>query len=146
VLVPQKEFHSKREQLKVAMTQWTQDLDPDDIREFETIPEIAHVMQDDYSTSDMSFFSTSIQTIMSFEVEEVEIRRETTSNNNLQSSTSTSEVSTPVLLDRDADILELNTKINNHQKVLKIYLQKVDQIHTMLEALLKAANVDKNPK
>jgi hypothetical protein len=34
------------------MTQWTQDLDPDDIREFETLPEIAHVMQDDYSTGD----------------------------------------------------------------------------------------------
>jgi hypothetical protein len=128
------------------MTQWTQDLDPDDIREFETLPEIAHVMQNDYSTGNMSFFSTSIETIMSFEVEEVEIRRETTSNSNLQSSTSTSEVSTPALLDRDDDILELNTKISNYQKELKIYLQKVDQIHTMLEALLKAADVDKNPK
>jgi hypothetical protein len=50
------------------------------------------------------------------------------------------------LLDRDDDILELNTKISNYQKELKIYLQKVDQIHTMLEALLKAADVDKNPK
>jgi hypothetical protein len=31
---------------------------------------------------------------------------------------------THVLLDRDDDILELNTKINNYQKELKIYLQK----------------------
>jgi hypothetical protein len=79
-------------------------------------------MQDDYSTSDdMSFFSTSIETIVSFEVEEVEIRREITSSTNLLSSTSSSEVSRPVLLDRDDDILELNTKINNYQKELKIY-------------------------
>jgi hypothetical protein len=48
----------------------------------------------------------------------------------------------PDLLNRDDNILKLNEKINNYQKELNIYLKKVDQIHTMLTALLKTADVD----
>ena len=49
-----------------------------------------------------------------------------------------------VPLNRDDNILEWNQnqKINNYQKELNIYLQKVDQIHTMLKTSLKTADVD----
>jgi DNA primase len=56
-----KEFHSKREQLKAAMSQWTQDLDPDNTREFQTLPEAANAMQDDYSTGKTLFFVQTLR-------------------------------------------------------------------------------------
>ena len=132
VLVNKKEFYNKREQLKVAMTTWTKNLDP----------EVAHVTQDDYSTGDDSFFSASIESIMSFDVEEVDVSHDTKDTNNMNPSTSTSEISMPALINKDEDVKELKAQINKYQQELSIYVQKVDQIHTMLESLLKNRNED----
>jgi hypothetical protein len=134
VLVNKKEFYNKRKQMKVAMTTWTKNLDPDNIREYDTLPEVAHVTQDDYSTGDDSFFSASIESIMSFDVEEVDVSHDPKDTNNKNPSTSTSEISMPALINKDKDVKELKAQINNYQQELSIYVQNVDQIHTILES------------
>jgi hypothetical protein len=65
-------FHSKRNELKVNLAKWIQHLDSEDVRECGSSPEFAYIRKDDYLDDEISFFSSSIKTIMSFEYDKNE--------------------------------------------------------------------------
>ena len=108
-------FQSKREKLKAVIENLIQDLDPEDVKECGTPPEVDHIMQDYYSTENSSFFSTSIEAILSFEIKEVEIIAK-----NLHPSIFTSEISIPDTIAKSEDLIELKQQVTKDQKELNI--------------------------
>ena len=74
VLVPKKHFHDRRDLLKTQLATWIEDLDPEDTREFNTPPEVSHIASDDNTSDANSFYSNSIELIMTFDVKEISFR------------------------------------------------------------------------
>ena len=70
ILVSNKDFHECRQLLKEKLTSWVTYLDPDDIKEHNTPPEVTHISKGDNSSTDESFYSQSVETIMTFEVKD----------------------------------------------------------------------------
>lgn len=101
VLVPKSDFHQKMNILKVQLKKWTTLLDPEDVREFESVPEVSHIPCDDYSRYEGSYFSNRIASIMTFEVGEVIIAKEQLPKETGQETTTTStpsEVTVPPVI------------------------------------------------
>jgi hypothetical protein len=59
--------------LRAHLTKWNEELDPEDIRECNTPPEVSHIVQDLLSEEANSFLRNSINSIMAFEVGEIYI-------------------------------------------------------------------------
>jgi hypothetical protein len=85
ILVPRQTFHSKRNDLKVNLANWIQNLDSEDVRECGSLPEVEYIRKDDYSDNDSSFFSNSIRTIMSFEYDDTKKLDDHSANNSATS-------------------------------------------------------------
>jgi hypothetical protein len=73
VLVSKQQFYEDRKKLKAHLAERNAELDLDDIRECNMAPEVAHISQDSLSEEADSFFSSSITSIMAFEVSEIYI-------------------------------------------------------------------------
>ena len=78
VLVPKAKFDTYRSQLKDDLQKWSLKLDPEDTRLFNSDPEVAYLFKDDKSSSANSYSSRSIESIMSLEIEEIEIIKDQT--------------------------------------------------------------------
>ena len=74
ILVAKKDFRDSRQLLKEKLTSWVTDLDPDNIKQHNTPPEVAHIAKDDYSSTNDSFYSHSVETIMTFEFKGINFR------------------------------------------------------------------------
>jgi hypothetical protein len=71
-------------------------MNPDDIKECETPSEVSLTAKDDYSNTDNSFYSNSVASIMTFEVEEINFSKETLNPEmGATTSTTSSELSAP---------------------------------------------------
>jgi hypothetical protein len=70
-LVNKQQFYDNRKKLRAHLTKWNKELDPEDIRECKTPPEVSHIAQDSLSEEADSFLSNSINSIMAFEVSEI---------------------------------------------------------------------------
>jgi hypothetical protein len=71
ILVNKQKFYDDRKKLRAHLTKWNEELDPDDIRECNTPPEVSHIAQDLLSEEADSFLSNIINSIMAFEVSEI---------------------------------------------------------------------------
>jgi hypothetical protein len=54
IIIQEKQFDSAQDKFKEKINDWCKTLYPDDIRQFERIPEIAHLARDDFSKSSNS--------------------------------------------------------------------------------------------
>ena len=97
ILVHKKHFDTARKHLKEKLCQWKEVLDPDDIRQFEKYPEIAHLTRDELLDSIESYTSHSIASILSFEIEEIEIKQPPKASTPMTTETTPSNLSDPVL-------------------------------------------------
>ena len=94
ILVPKKNFDKAREQFKSKINQWSEVLDPDDIRQFEKFPEIAHLARDNLSESQGSYTTRSVVSILSFfEIEEIKVKKTTKDSTPLMTETTPSDIS-----------------------------------------------------
>jgi hypothetical protein len=151
ILVTKKDFSNHRKLLKEKMATWVNDLDPDDIKEHNTPPEVAHIAKDDYSSSDETFYSHSINTIMTFEVEEISFQKDETSKpSEVTTNTTPSEISFPQTLHAsapDTELEKLKAQVTQYQKELANYASKMERMYNMLETLFdkfKDAGDNKN--
>jgi hypothetical protein len=55
---------------------WAKLLDPEDTREYDTPPEVTHILRDNSSSEEGSFFTNNIDLIMYFEVKKVIVNRD----------------------------------------------------------------------
>jgi hypothetical protein len=144
ILVSKKQFHERRNLLKNNLPMWIQDLDPDDVKEFNTAPEVAHISKDDYSSTADSYYSHSADTIMTFEVEEIQIRNdEPVKMSEATTSTTPSEISIPPTIlptSNENELSALRTQVAHYQQELATYATKMEKMYTMLESLLKKFN------
>jgi hypothetical protein len=67
------QFYEDRKKLKVHLAEWNAEIDPNDIGECNMAPEVVHIAQDSLSEEADSFHSSSITSIMDFEVSEIYI-------------------------------------------------------------------------
>jgi hypothetical protein len=112
VLVPKSKFYVQRDVLKTQLKQWVYDLDPDDIREWGIPPEVSHISKDDFSGEEGSFFTNSIASIMTFDVEEVVVHKvqpNTKSGSGTITTSKPSELSVPpVIITKTREENEIN--------------------------------------
>jgi hypothetical protein len=73
VLVNKNQFYKNRKNLRMNLANWNKELDPDDIRECNTLTEVAHIAQDSLSGIADNFFSTSITIIMALEFSKIHV-------------------------------------------------------------------------
>jgi hypothetical protein len=144
VLVPKPSFHHQRETIKEKLKNWVKDLDPDDTREFGASPEVSHIPKDDFSSEEGSYFTNSIASIMTFEVDEILVKKDQKNNENSQATRTTttpSEISIPQVIattTRDeSEVSALKAQVATYQKDLAIFATRIDTMSTMLELLLK---------
>jgi hypothetical protein len=96
VLVARKLFDQSRELLRHSLQKWCHELDPEDTRQFGTLPKVAYLAQDDFSKSSNSYTSHSIASILSFKIEEVEVRKPRTTVTAPITETTPSDLSNPL--------------------------------------------------
>jgi hypothetical protein len=144
VLVPKKHFHERRDTLKTQLATWIGDLDPEDTREFNTPPEVSHISKDDYSSEANSFYSNSVESIMTFEVEEISFRQDTTPKESVATTTTTpSDISMPPAIHtvtHQTEVEQLRQQVNTYQNELKTYTDKLERMYIMLESLIQKIN------
>ena len=144
VLVPKTSFHSLRETIKEKLKNWATDLDPDDTREFAAPPEVSHIPKDDFSSEEGSYFTNSIASIMTFEVDEILVKKDQKNHENSQATRTTttpSEISIPQVIAtttrEESEVSTLKAQVATYQKELAIFASRIDTMSTMLELLLK---------
>ena len=144
ILVSKHQFHEQRNLLKSNLATWVQELDPDDVKEFNTTPEVAHISRDDYSSTADSYYSHSADTIMTFEVEEIHIQKEEPiKESEATTSTTPSEISIPPTLrtnSNETELTALRTQVTKYQTELATYAAKMEKMYAMLESLLSKFN------
>jgi hypothetical protein len=79
VPIAKKLYDQSQETIRHSLQKWCQELDPDSTRQFDTLPDIAYLAQDNFSKSSNSYTSHSIASILSSEIEEIEVRELNTS-------------------------------------------------------------------
>jgi hypothetical protein len=96
VHIAKKLFVQSQEIIRHSLQKWCQELDPDDIRQFDRLPEVAYLAQDNFSKSSNSYTSHSIASILSFEINEIEVRKPNTNVTAPITETTPSDLSDPV--------------------------------------------------
>ena len=138
VLTSKKSFDQSREKVREGLQQWCQELDPDDIRLFDTYPEVAYLTRDDFSKSNDSYTSHSITSILSFEIEEIEVRKFTEEITAPNTETTPSDLSEPVTSDKaKAEVEQLKEEVQNYRKELEKCTLKIEGIQVMLETIIE---------
>lgn len=150
VLVPRSSFHHQRDLIKDQLKKWTTELDPEDTREYNSHPEVSHIPKDDFSIDAGSYFSHSIASIMTFEVEEVVVRNEQKQNAEGQetyTATTPSEISIPPVIttgpQEESEVSTLKAQVAHYQKDLAILSTRLETMSSMLELLLKKVELNK---
>jgi len=144
VLVPKSSFHIQRETIKEQMKHWVKDLDPDDTREYGSSPEVSHIPKDDFSSEEGSYFTNSIASIMTFEVDEILVKKDQKKSGTSQETFTTntpSEISIPPVVvtttREESEVSALKAQVATYQKDLAFFATRIDTMSTMLELLLK---------
>jgi ribosomal protein S17E len=136
VLVSKQQFHEDREKLKAHLAEWNAELDPHEIRECNMASEVAHIAQDSLSEEADSFYSSSITSIMAFEVSEIYIPTSKSTNmSGLSNDTQQHNQRTPepTFISSDDEIKTLKRQIEGYKTELQKQTQKIDQMQEMLQ-------------
>jgi hypothetical protein len=135
VLVNKQQFYEDRKKLKAHLAEWNAELDPDDIRECNIAPEVAHIAQDSISEEADSFYSSSITSIMAFEVSEIYIPTgKSTKMSGLSNDTQKhNQQNTEPTFSSDDKIQTLKQQIEEYKTELQKQTQKIDQMQEMLQ-------------
>jgi hypothetical protein len=137
ILVQKSKFNASRATLKENLKDWSSTLDPDDTRLFDTNPEVSYLPQDDVSTSEDSYASRSIASIMSLEIEEIEVVQINTEVPPTTVNTP-SELSNPSsALSAASEIEMLRAEVRRNQEEMIRYVQTMEKFQEMLETILK---------
>ena len=138
IIIPKKQFDSARDKFKEKINDWCKTLDPDDTRQFERIPEIAHLARDDFSNSSNSYTAHSISSILSFDIEEIEVKTTTQATTPPTTETTPSDLSDPILNDNTTeDILSLKAEIQKYKSELEKCTLKMEGFQVMLETIIE---------
>jgi hypothetical protein len=127
VLIAKKLFDQSREIIRHSLQKWCQELDPDDTRHLHTLPEIAYLAQDDFSKSSNSYTSHSIASILSFEIEEIEVRKTNTTVTAPIIETTPSDLSDP------AGQAPAITEVSRLKEEVKKYQQELEKCTIQME-------------
>jgi len=120
ILTSKKQFNSARSKFKENINDWCKTLDPDDTLRFKRRPEIAHLSRDDFSDSSNSYTAHSISSILSFDIEEIEVPKTTQATTPPTTTTTPSNLSDPILNDNTTDnILSLKAEIQKYKSQLE---------------------------
>jgi hypothetical protein len=135
VKVNKQQFHEDRKKLKAHLAEWNAEFDPDDIRECNIAPEVAHIAQDSISEEADYFYSSSITSIMAFEVSEIYIPTgKSTKMSGLSNDTQQyNQQNTDPTLSSDDEIQTLKRQIEEYKTELQKQTQKIDQMQEMLQ-------------
>jgi len=143
-LVPKSQFYDQRDIIKQQLKHWAAELDPEDTREYRTPPEVAHISKDDFSSDAGSYFTHSIASILTFEVDEVVVRKEQQKQPSEQetlTATTPSELSIPPVIrtnmQHDSEVTMLREQVDKYQKDIGTLTARLDTMSAMLELLLK---------
>ena len=124
--------------MKETIYQWNEVLDPDDIRQFEKYPEIAHLTRDDLSDSMESYTSHSMASILSFETKEIEIKQPPKASTPMTTETTPSDLSDPVLNEKTtAEVELLKAEAQHYCSKLEKYTLKIKGFQVMLETIME---------
>ena len=141
ILTTKKLFDASRDIIRKELKNWCQSLDPEDIRQFDTEPELAHLVRDDFSSSSNSYTSHSISSIMSFEIEEIEVRNTNTTNTAATpptTETTPSDLSDPVVLpNTTTEISQLKDEVSHYKRELTECTLRLEKFQTMLETIME---------
>ena len=145
ILIAKKLFDQTREKARHNLQKWSQELDPDDIRQFDTTPEVAYLARDDFSNSSSSYTSHSITSILSFEIDEIEVKKSNATVTAPTTETTPSDLSDPVVpasstneisrLKEEVkmykhELEKCNTQMTKFQEMLEIIMIQVEKIST----------------
>ena len=137
VLTSKNSFDQSRETIREGLQQWCQALDPDDIRLFDTYPEVAYLARDDYSKSSDSYTSHSITSILSFEIEEIEVRKPMIDVTEPNTTTTPSDLSEPAVEGPAInEISQLKAEVKTYKQELEKYTAKMEKFQEMLETIM----------
>lgn len=137
IMVHKNKFESVRLELKEDLLIWASDLDPEDTREYDTNPEIAHIYKDDFSDSSGSFMSRSIASLMSIEIVEVENKHpeeETTTNTTPSELSFKSQNVTDTKNPTDMD--KLQQQVEKYRDEMAEYAIKLEKLTKIMEQIL----------
>ena len=131
-------FDQSREIFRKCLKQWCQALDPNDIRLFDTYPEVAYLARDDFSKSNDSYTLHSITSLLSFEIEEIKVKKFTAEITAPNTETTPSDLSEPVTNDKaKAEVEKLKEEVQNYRKELEKCTLKIEGFQVMLETIIE---------
>jgi hypothetical protein len=144
ILVSRQTFHIKRNELKVNLAKWNQNLDSEDVRECGSLPEVAYICKDDYSDDESSFFSNSIRTIMSFEYDEKANRDDSCVHQSVTSAENLSPgISVPSNLSNstyESKVIDLKKKVDTYKEEITSMAGKMNEMHNMIQTIMSIVN------
>jgi hypothetical protein len=137
VLTSKTSFDQSRDIVRKGLQQWCKILDPDDIRLFDTYPEVAYLARDDFSKSSDSYTSHSITSILSFEIEEIEVTKSSVEIPAPNTETTPSDLSEPAVEVLETNELrQLKAEVKKYQQELVKYTAKMEKFQEMLEIIM----------
>ena len=147
ILIAKKLFDQTREKAQNNLQKWSLELDPDNTRQFDTSPEVAYLARDDFLNSSSSYTSHSITSILSFEIDEIEVKKSNATVAAPTTETTPSDLSDPVAPASSTNEIcclkeevkmykhkleKCTTQMTKFQEMLEIIMIQVEKISTPL--------------
>ena len=112
-------------------------VDVGDIDEFDTSPEVAYLARDDFSKSSSSYTSHSITSILSFEIEEIEVKKPTATITAPTTEKTPSDLSDPVAPASSTNKIScLKEEVKKYQYKLEKCFTQMTKFQEMLEIIM----------
>jgi len=103
----------------------------------DAIPEIAYLGLNDFSSNLDSYTAHSITSILSFNVEEIEVKTTTFTTNPLTTEVTPSDLTKPIVQDsQKAEIILLEEKIQQYKKELEKCTSRIEGFQVMLKTII----------
>ena len=138
IITAKKDFDKARDFFKANIEAWSQSLDPEDTRQFGMIPEIAHLARDDLSRNSDSYTTNSINSILSFDIDEIVVKKASSKATITPTTTATtpSDLSEPVVNESHrSEINKLKEEIQSYKKALEMCTTKMEGFQAILETI-----------
>ena len=121
ILTYEEDFVELRHKIKKSMPTWISKLDPSDIRTCGNNPEVANTKYDEYSDDTLSDMSYSINSLLTIDINDMDLFSTTINNNQEQKEGDEKQSKT------------FDERINQQQRIIETQDKKIEELLTMMK-------------
>lgn len=121
ILTYEEDFVELRHKIKKSMPTWISKLDPSDIRTCGNNPEVAYTKYDEYSDDTLSDMSYSINSLLTIDINDMDLFSTTINNNQEQKEGDEKQSKT------------FDERINQQQRIIETQDKKIEELLTMMK-------------